>query len=411
MIEAAQPQAEGGAGPLAGIRVLDLSSVVMGPYATQLLGDQGADVIVVEAPSGLSNRSMGPGPDPEFSGIALNLLRNKRSVGLDLKDPAGREAVLKIAAGCDVLVTNLRPKTLAGLGLSYEDVRKARPDIIYCQAQGFRGDSPRADDPAYDDIIQAESGVADAARRIDGTPRLAPTIMADKVCGLTIVYAVLAGLLHRAKTGAGQRIEVPMADVMRSFMLVEHGAGAICDSTMQPGYARVLSANRGPQKTSDGWINILPYSSAAYDALFEAGSRNDLVGDPRTRGPNLIHQADFLYGELRPVIASRTTAEWLDFCDRNGIPVGRIVDLAELVGDLPLAEHPVAGSYRTIPSPVVFTGSPVGEPRSAPRHGQDTRRVLHEAGIQPEKIDDLFTLGVAREAEQGGQAHGGQAHG
>jgi len=178
--------AETGSGPLAGVRVLDLSSVIMGPLATQILGDLGADVITVESAGGDTNRIMATGPHPQLSGIALNILRNKRNVALDLRDPDSHATVLRIAATSDVLVTNLRPKSLERLGLSYPDVAAVRPDIVYCQSQGFATDTARADDPAYDDIIQAATGVADAFLRATGRPGLAPTIMADKVCGLTI---------------------------------------------------------------------------------------------------------------------------------------------------------------------------------------------------------------------------------
>jgi crotonobetainyl-CoA:carnitine CoA-transferase CaiB-like acyl-CoA transferase len=268
----------GGEGPLHGLRILDLTSVIMGPFATQTLGDMGAEIITVETIDGGGNRGMGSGPHEQLSGIALNLLRNKRSICLDLKHSKGREAALRIAAGCAAMITNLRPGPLKRLGLAYDDIVKVQPDIVYCQAQGFRSDSGRANDPAYDDIIQAESGIADANRRTGRDPALAPTILADKICGLTIANAVTAGLLHRERSGEGQRIEVPMQDVMTSFLLLEHGTGRISvPPSGEVGWSRVLSPERGPQPTQDGWINILPYSSEAFDALFVAGGRSDLV--------------------------------------------------------------------------------------------------------------------------------------
>ncbi|HEY5109415.1 MAG TPA: CoA transferase, partial [Acidimicrobiales bacterium] len=206
-------------GPLHGVRVLDLSSVIMGPLATQILGDLGADVITVEDPKGTLSRVMTAGPVPQLSGLALNLLRNKRSVVLDLKDPEGRQRLLDIAATVDVMVTNLRPATLGRLRLAYDDVREVRPDIVFCQAQGYPSDSPAADAPAYDDVIQAGSGIPDAFRRQGGVPVLVPTLVADKVSGLTIAYAVLAALFERERTGRGQQIEVPMIDVMTAFTL------------------------------------------------------------------------------------------------------------------------------------------------------------------------------------------------
>ena len=383
-------------GPLEGVRVLDLSMIVMGPYATQILGDQGAEVITIEPLEGGSNRGMGPGVHREFSGVALNLLRNKRSVALDLKDARARDALLKLARGCDVVVTNMRPKALAGLRLTYEDFRGVRPDIVYCHAQGFPMASERADDPAYDDIIQSESGVPDATLKTGRPAALAPTIMADKVCGMAIANAVLAALLRRERSGEGQRVEVPMADVMKAFMLVEHGAGAISSDAEPAGYSRVLAPERGPQETLDGWINILPYSSSAYDALFAAGGRDDLIGDARTRGRNMMLNADFLYKQLRPIIRTRTTEDWLAFCKEHQIPVGKIASLDELVRGLPRAVHPEAGSYRLIPNPVNFFTTPCPEPRPAPGVGQDTEAVLRAAGLSDAELGELLSRGAAR---------------
>ena len=214
-------------GPLDGIRVLDLSSVVMGPLATQILGDLGADVITVENRDGDINRVMGPGPHPGLSGVSLNLLRNKRNISLDIAHPDGRAALLRVAAGCDVFVTNLRPGSVGRLRLRYPDVAAVRPDVIYCQAHGFPSDSPQADAPAFDDIIQAACGVPDVLRRANGLPDLMPTLLADKVSGLVLAYSIMAALFHRARTGEGQQVEVPMADAMLAFLLVEHGSGAI----------------------------------------------------------------------------------------------------------------------------------------------------------------------------------------
>ena len=223
-------------GPLDGIRVLDLSSVVMGPLATQILGDLGADVITVETRDGDINRIMGSGPCPGLSGVSLNLLRNKRNISLDIAHPRGRAALLRVAAGCDVFVTNLRPGSVGRLRLRYPDIASIRPDVIYCQAHGFPSDSPQADAPAFDDIIQAACGVPDVLRRAGGRPGLMPTLLADKVSGLVLAYSIIAALFHRARTGEGQKVEVPMADAMLAFLLVEHGSGAI---PRPPGPGRV----------------------------------------------------------------------------------------------------------------------------------------------------------------------------
>jgi crotonobetainyl-CoA:carnitine CoA-transferase CaiB-like acyl-CoA transferase len=389
-----QPAEGGSGGPLHGIRILDMTSVIMGPFATQTLGDMGAEIITIEPLQGGGNRTMGPGSHDELSGIALNLLRNKRSVAIDMKHPKGREVVLRIAEGCDAAITNLRPQPLKRLGLSYSDVRSVRPDIVYCQAQGFRTDGARANDPAYDDIIQAESGLADASRRTGSDPKLAPTILADKICGLSIVSAVTAALFYRERTGCGQRVEVPMLDVMTSFMLVEHGAGAVSvPRSGNVGWSRALSPTRGPQQTLDGWINILPYTTAAYDALFAAGGRHDLVGQERTM-QQLAADAPFLYRELKVIVATRTTTEWLEFCDEHRIPVGKIGDLDELVESLPIEVHPKAGRYHIIPPPIWFTATPSRVRRPAPTLGQDGRTVLAEIGYSEKEVEALISAGV-----------------
>ncbi len=368
-------------GPLHGVRVLDLSSVVMGPLATQILGDLGADVITVEDPKGTLSRVMTPGPVPQLSGIALNLLRNKRNVVLDLKDAAGRAAALDIAATADVLVTNLRPGTLARLSLTYEDVVAVRPDIVFCQAQGYPSDSAAADAPAYDDVIQAGSGIPDTFRRQGGDPVLVPTLVADKVSGLTIAYAVLAALLHRERTGEGQRVEVPMIDVLTAFTLVEHaGAATAVPPQGPPGYPRILNPERQPQRTSDGWINVLAYTRQNYEDLFHEGGRPDLAADERLRSArSRIEHADSLYREVATVLTQRTTAEWLEFCAAAGIPASAVPTLEELVEALPVDDHPLAGRYRVIPQPVrfsAFDGPTVHRP--AALSGQHTDEVLAE---------------------------------
>lgn len=383
-------------GPLHGVTVLDLTSVVMGPLATQVLGDLGADVISVEDHRGDTNRSMGPGPRPGMSGVSLNLLRNKRSVALDLKHPDGRAAFLTLAAGADVIVTNLRPGPLSRLGLTYDDVRPIRPDIIFCQAHGYPSDTEAADRPAYDDIIQSASGIGALFERQGHQPSLLPTLVADKVSGLTIASSVMAALYHRATTGEGQHIEVPMIDVMRSFVLVEHGAGAIPQPPLSPaGYPRILTPERRPQRTADGWINVLPYVAEHYHALFGAGGRDDLLDDARiaTR-ESRIANSDSLYREVATILATRTTEEWMELCDAEGIPATRAASLDEMVDELPVAEHPTVGDYRVIPHPVRYSATPASVRRPAPVAGQDGREVLAAAGYDEAALDALEADGV-----------------
>lgn len=391
-------------GPLQGMRVLDLTSVVMGPLSTRMLGDLGADVITIEPPQGDRNRSMGAGPHEELSGVALNLMRNKRSVTLNLKLDPGREAFLKLAATADVMVTNLRPGPLGRLRLTYADVQPHNPDIVYCAARGFPEDSPNADKPAFDDIIQSATGFGDMFARMGAEPTLVPTLVADKVCGMAIANAVLAALVHKGRTGAGQFVEVPMMEIMRAFVLEEHGSAAISEPPLGPaGYPRILTKARRPQPTKDGFINVLPYSGDSFNKIFEAGGRHDLLNDERmsTRVQRTLN-SDSLYRDVASVLATRTTDEWLAFCEEHNIAATRAGTLDDLVQELPLAEHPIAGTYRAIPPYGRFSESPSDVRRPAPLIGEQTAEVLRELGYSNSDLAELVEQGViqAKAVEQ-----------
>jgi crotonobetainyl-CoA:carnitine CoA-transferase CaiB-like acyl-CoA transferase len=384
------------AGPLAGVRVLDITSMIMGPFATQIFGDLGADVIAIEPRRGDTNRAMGPGPLPQLSGVAMNLLRNKRNVALDFQRPEGHQAVLDIASTCDVFVTNLRPGTLQRAGLTYSDVAAVRPDVVYCQAHGYPTGTPRQDDPAYDDVIQAETGIADATARVTGQPMIAPTLLADKACGLTVAYSVLAALYRRAVTGLGDHIEVPMLDTMTAFMLVEHGAAAVPRPTLgAAGYPRILTPFRRPWPTKDGWMMVLPYTKEHYDSIFAASGRTDLLGDERySTGRKRIANAGFLYDEVGRMLANKTTAEWVAFFRQHDVPAAEVGVLEDLIESLPDAEHPHAGRYKLIPPPVRFAGAPQSVRRPAPLIGEHTEEVLAEVGYDAEDIASLRSSGA-----------------
>jgi crotonobetainyl-CoA:carnitine CoA-transferase CaiB-like acyl-CoA transferase len=391
------PESMPSAGPLAGVRVLDLTSVVMGPLATQILGDLGADVITVENSRGDINRTMGPGPVPGLSGVSLNLLRNKRNITLDVAHPDGRAALLRIAADCDVFVTNLRPGSVQRLGLAYPDLARVRPDIIYCQAHGFPSDSPQADAPAFDDIIQAACGVPDVLRRAGGTSGLVPMLLADKVSGLVLAYATIAALFHREKTGQGQRVEVPMTDAMLAFVLVEHGGAAMCRPPRGPaGYMRILTPLRGALQTADGWIAAQPYREGHWEALLRAAGLDELVGDARLRRRSIWQNPGFAYATLSRILATKTTAQWLEICAALAIPAAAAAGLDELIDALPDDEHPDAGPYKVIPPPARFSATPMSVRRPAPLIGQHTREVLAEAGLDEAQISALAAAGVLR---------------
>jgi crotonobetainyl-CoA:carnitine CoA-transferase CaiB-like acyl-CoA transferase len=384
-------------GPLAGVRVLDLTSVVMGPLATQILGDLGADVVTIESGRGDTNRGMGAGPVRQLSGVSLNLLRNKRNVALDLKQPAGRDALLRIAATCDVFVTNLRPGPLARLRLGYEQVAAVRPDVVFCQAHGYPSDSPKADEPAYDDLIQPAGGVPDTVKRATGTAAMVPTLLADKVSGLVLAYAIIAALYHRQRTGEGQYVEVPMVDAMTSFMLVEHGGGAIGRPRQHaPGYQRILTPFRRPQQSADGWLTVFPYLDTHWGLLLRAAGRQELLEDSRLSREGRQVEPGFAYETLESVIRTKTTSEWLSFCRQHGIPISEVADLDDLIDALPDGEHPIAGTYKVIPSPVRFNRTPAAIRRPAPLIGQHNREVLTEVGLGDAEVSRLEAAGVLR---------------
>ncbi len=380
-------------GPLHGVRVLDLTSVLMGPLATQILGDLGADVICIEDAKGDTNRSMGHGPHRQLSGVSLNLLRNKRNICLDMKTPGGLDAALRIAATCDVVVTNLRPAPLARLGFTYADVCTVRPDVVFCQAHGWPSDSDKANRPAYDDIVQSATGIADAHMISTGEARISPTLIADKVSGLTIAYSIMAALFHRERTGEGQFIEVAMTEAISAWVLSEHGAAAIPEPALGPaGYSRVLAPNRRPQPTADGHFAILPYSYEHYRHVFTEGGAAHLLDDERMRTEkSRIMNGDWLYQEVAKILQTRDTAYWEEFCERHSIPSSRVVTLQELVDELPIVEHQITGSYRQIPSAARFSKTPASVRRDAPLIGQHNHEILTEIGFTEGEIATLIS--------------------
>ena len=393
------------AGPLDGVRVVDLTSVVMGPLATRMLGDLGADVIRVEPPDGDIIRHYEPMRSEAMSAFSINLNRNKRSVVLDLRSPDGAEAVRDLIATADVFVSTMRRSALARLGLDDAGVRAVRADIVYCVANGYASDGPRADHAAYDDVIQAASGVADLFTYTGGDPQLMPSIICDKVVGLHIVPAITAALYRRATTGRGDSIEVPMAEVMASFNLVEHLGGRTFEPPDGPfSYARITTPHRRPRRTADGWVVVMPYSTANWTDFFEWAGRPELIEDERfsTQRARIAH-SDELYGMLDELVADVTTEELLDLCERRSIPAAAVLDL-EHVDDDPhfravdlLHEdvHPTEGPYRYTRDPIRFAsrdrdGRAADTVRHhAPRLGQDTEEVLRELGWSDERIGSV----------------------
>lgn len=398
-------------GALAGIRVLDLTSVVLGPFATQTLGDMGADVIKVESPDGDIMRYAEPMRSAGMGAVFLNINRNKRSVCLNLKKPQARAALDKLIATADVFIHSMRPQAIERLGLGYDAVRAITPSIIYCATVGFSARGPYATRPAYDDIIQGMSGLADlSAQRSGGEPEFAPSIICDKICGLTAYGAVTTALFHRERTGDGQAIEVPMFETMTAFTLAEHLTGhAFVPPKANLGYPRCLATERRPYQTADGYMAVLPYSDRHWQAFFKTAGRPEMAHDPRmSNATERSRHISELYGLVAEIMREKTTAEWADLLSAADIPSVPIKALADLETDPHLTAlnffvdymHPSEGQLRTTAVPVSYTESP-GSPvrRPPPRLGEHTHEILDEVlantGLHAADIDALFQSGAA----------------
>ncbi len=393
-------------GPLAGIRIIDMTAVLMGPYATQILGDMGADVIKIEAPEGDVTRLITPARHPGMGPIYLNANRNKRSLCLDLKRASGRAVLLRLVADADVFVYSVRPQAMRRLGLDYETLAAINPRLVYAGLYGFGQDGPYAAKPAYDDLIQGGSTMASLfAMAGDGTPRYVPSAIADRVVGLAAVGAITASLVERDRSGRGQQVDVPMFETMVGFVLGDHLGGLTFDPPLdRGGYRRQLSPDRRPYRTRDGWICAMVYSDKQWANFLEAiGDTGLPERDPRFADFAARNAAiDHVYRELARLFVERTTAEWLDLLEKADIPSMPMHDLTSILEDPHLtatgffgtAEHPTEGRIRTMRQAATWSRTPSTIDRLPPTRGQDGVEVLREAGFGEAEIGDLVASGV-----------------
>ncbi|QCK84485.1 CoA transferase [Phreatobacter aquaticus] len=393
-------------GPLEGIRIVDLTSVLMGPSASQMLGDMGAEIIKVEAPDGDVIRQIGPMKNPGMGPIFLNANRSKRSICLDLKSPAGLEALKLLIARADVLMYNIRPKAMERLGLGYEAVAAINPRIIYAGLFGFAQNGPYAADPAYDDLIQGGSTLSSLiAKAGDGTPRYVPTAVADRMVGLTAAGVICATLVNQQRTGIGQRVDIPMFETMVSTVLGDHLGGLTFDPPLdRGGYSRQLSPQRRPYRTRDGYVCALVYTDKHWTNFLGAIGMPDLpIQDPRFAGfANRIANIDFVYGELSSWFEARTTDEWLALLRKADVPVMPMHDFDSVLADphlvatdfFQMMDHPTEGRLRSMRMGATWSGTPTETARLAPRLGEHGRDVLAEAGMAGDEIERLVAAGV-----------------
>jgi crotonobetainyl-CoA:carnitine CoA-transferase CaiB-like acyl-CoA transferase len=394
-------------GPLQGIKVVDMTTVLMGPYAAQTLGDYGADVIKIESPDGDVTRLIGPTRHPGMGPVFLNTNRSKRSISLDLKKPAGRDAALRLIASADVLLYNVRPQAMVRLQLGYDVVSKLNPRLIYAGVFGFGQDGPYAAKAAYDDLIQGATALpALMAQTGDGVPRYVPNALVDRIVGLTAVGAICASIVHRDRTGRGQRLDIPMFETMASFVMGDHMGGL----TYQPpldkgGYGRHLARDRRPYKTSDGYVCVIVYNDKQWNNFFAATGREDLRHHPKfatfaARAANI----DTVYGELARILETRSTAEWIELLDKADVPVMPMHDLESILQDphlaaanfFPVVDHPSEGPIRSMKVSTTWSETPAEPMRLAPRLNEHGEEILREAGYSADEIAALVRDGVTK---------------
>jgi len=393
-------------GPLSGVKVLDLTTEVSGPFATQILGDFGADIIKVESIEGDPQRKNGIIFAPGFSSIHLSINRNKRSLSVNLKTEDGKKILKRLIKQTDIIIHNMRISAIEKLGFGYEDVKHISPEVVYCAITGFDQDGPFRHKPAFDEIIQAGSGLVNLGNRNDKKPEYVPTVLADKTAGMALVNAVLASLFVKERTGKGQYVEVPMFETMVAFTLIEHMGGMIKNPTEgTAGYARILAGGRSPYPTSDGYISMLPYTVDHWENLFRDAGFEKIgvelgISDRITRGVNTTA----VYATLHKIISMKTTQEWIEICERLDIPASIVYTLEDLPSHPQLSsvklfendEHLTVGNMRYVRPATKFSQTPACVRSHAPGLGQDTRQILKEIGYLETEIEKMISQDIVK---------------
>ena len=395
--------------PLDGIRVLEIASMIFGPLAGQYLGDMGADVIKLEPPEGDLTRAIGPRRSPRMGAFFMTSNRSKRSIVVDLKRPEGREILQRLVGKTDVLLHSMRTPAANRLGLAYQSLAKTNPALVYCHVTGYGDDGPYGGRPAYDDIIQAASGLAMMQKVVGGEPRFVPTIMADKISGVHAAYAIVLALLHRLRTGEGQQVDVAMFETMAAFNMMEHQWGHAFEPPIGPmGYAPVISAARRPYKTLDGYLALLPYSNTHWKRFFELAGEPQIMQDERF-ATFAARQKHFraVWDEIERQVARKSNAEWLRLLTPEDIPFSQVNHIEDLPHDPHLkavnfwsiAEHPTEGSLLIPGNPLRMSASPPEVTRLPPNLGQHSAEILREYAYDDTSVAQLTAPGGACAAE------------